>query len=328
MELEHYKKKRQLFNIINIVLVVLTMVVSGLSIFFSWKESADIFASMMGIISCVFGLVALILGVLLPPKEMNVYLSSDTAEKIALANLVLNDQITSPTLTKGGHLYRSWNFVGFLIIGVLMAIINFVGAIMCYEHSIALGLYIVSAIIWFMLIIPCGFWTYYDAGVTEIEETGSPSGEFRKKTLRSMAAGALALFLILGSASVYSYFKTKADYEAVPRVDVEKLNKELNEAQEKINNMNVDDFFIQEEFENVGEALISLKAVHNDSKFYYKLQYTENALNIISWNDQSETIFVDSFDCLEDGRLSRNKSFVSTSITKADVEGKEDGFIE
>lgn len=331
MELDEFKRKRKVFNALNLAIVVLIVLLSAFSIFLTKQAKADFTAGLFGIISCVFGVMGLVLGRLLPPKEKAVYISDEQTRKLAILNYALNKQVTALSVKQGGYLYRSWNVVGFLIIGILMVLINVVGAAACYGQGMGLAIkvYVATAILWAVLVLPCGLWTYYDGCITANEECGMPIQDAQKKTLRGMVVGMAVVVLIFGSGMLFAYIKGKLDDEKIPVVDVDRINQELAQAQEKLDQLTTDDWFAQQEFENTGEALASIKASHNDRKVYYKLQYTkDDTLNIITWDDESEDVWIDCFDVLEKGRLKQTKSFVSSAIKKEDVLGKETGYIE
>ncbi len=110
---------------------------------------------------------------------------------------------------------------------------------------------------------------------------------------------------------------------------MDKINQQISNAQESLNNMNPNDMFSQTEYDNLGASLVRIKASHNNNKFYYILQYKlDNILNIISWDDEAEEVLIDSFEIFDGERLKSTLSFVSNSLTKEDVIDKEDGYLE
>lgn len=327
MEIKKFEKKRKIFNYINLLIVILIIASSALCVFLT--RQMDMAILLFSIISLVFGFMSLIVGGLLPKKERRVYLSSEKRNTLAIFNLILNKSVVSPSVTKGGFIYRSWHYLGFLIIAVFMVPINFFGAGVCKINNtnLAMKAYILSAILWAVLVLTCGVWTYYDSLITEIIENGETKESARKKMFRLMAINISIVTIIFGSGFLFAYIKQKN--ENIPNININKIKEEISQAQNKLNELNANDFFVSDEFDSTGEALINIKESHNSDKVYYKLQYTkENTLNVITWSDECDDIFVDCFNVLENDKLKRTKSFVSSAIKKEDVVGKETEIIE
>ena len=328
MQSDKFRKKKQIFHILNILSTLIIIALSGLSIYIASQSKNDNVGGIFGILSCVFGGIALILGALLPSKEENVYLSGGTKITLVVLNLLLNDYRPSPSIMDKNQLYRSWNYTGMVILSIFMIIFNAFGALLADFNEYSAAACIGLIVFWLLLDVGAGFWTYYDAVCTGFdEECGISPIECGKKAIHDMARNTLIIVVIFGVVSAVAYFTTEAQYK--PVVDTGKINEEINEAMDKLNQLDSDDFFVHEEYDSVSDAVLSLKGTYGDTKYYYILQYNDsNGLNIISWTDESDKIYVDSFDCNDDGSVVNRKSFVSSAITKADVEGKQDGVIE
>lgn len=327
MKLDQCKQKRRLMDWVNLVLVLLILLTSGLEIYFAYTEETDMIVGLFAIIGLVLGILALILGRLLPPKEAGVYLSDKQVQVLSGVNLVLNREGGAPLVTRGGLLYRSWNFTGFLILVIFLAPLNLLVAGICNEEYMAL-LFRVTAISSLILLVGCGIWTYYDSCVTELKEGSTAEDAIGKRSLRVMAISMGVVLVIVGIGAAYAYMSDKMDRNRIPTVEIDRIEQELADAQEKLDAMGAEDFFTHEEFDSVGEALLAIGESY-EGKFYYHVQYTDEAsLNIITWSDDSDDVLVDSFSVLEGDRLKRVRSFMSSSMTKADVMGKETGIME
>ncbi len=329
IELEKYRKKRQVFFVLNTIIVIAIMAVSGLNIYIVSQFENNLVDVIFGAISCVFGLMTLILGVLLPSKEKAVYLSDGTKETIAALNYVLNDRVTSPSVMERNPLYRSWSFPGMMILSIFMIIFNSAGVMLAGINGYSPATNIALIALWVLLDVCSAFWTYYDVICCDIDEGSSLTPkECGKRGIRIVVRSIIIAIVVLAVIAVVSYFMAGDQYK--PIVDTEQLNTEVNDALDKLNQLGPEGFFLQDEYENVGEAILGLKGNFGDSKYYYILKYAADSstLNIVSWSDDYDSVFIDSFDCFEDGSLSRTMSFISDALTKADVEGKQDGFVE
>ena len=69
VELSTLKSKRQVLHTLNLGIVILIILSSALSIFLAVKFESDLTASLFAIISCVCGVIGLIIEQLLPKKE-------------------------------------------------------------------------------------------------------------------------------------------------------------------------------------------------------------------------------------------------------------------
>ncbi len=328
MESHKFRKKKQFFNVLNIINVFIIIALSGLSIYITSQSEKDAFGVIFGILSCIFGCMTLVYGALLPTKEKNVQLSDGTTKLLVVLNLLLNKHYTSPSIMGNKQLYRSWNYTGIVILSIFMILFNAFGALLAIHNKYSAAVCIGIVVFWLLLDVGAGFWTYYDAVCTGFDEKSDiPPIECGKKAIRDIVKSSMILVVIFGSAAVISFFMTKAQYK--PAVDTGKIKEEISDAMDKLDQLDPDDFFVQEEYDSVSNAVLSLKENYGDTKYYYSLQYDDsNGLNIISWTDESDQIYVDSFECHEDGSVVRRKSFVSTAITKDDVAGKQDGVIE
>ncbi len=328
MQADKFRKKKQIFHILNIIITLSIIALSGLSIYIAYQAKNDKSGTLFGILSCVFGGMALILGALLPSKEKNVYLSDGTKKTLVALNVLLNNSCPSSSIMGKNQLYRSWNYTGMVILSIFMIIFNVFAAWLAVINEYSAAPCIGLVVFWLLLDVGAGFWTYYDAVCTGFdEECGISPIECGKKAIRGIAKSTLIIFVILGSASIISYFTTEAQHK--PAVDMSKIHKEIDEAMDQLNQLDADDFFEHEEYDSVSNAVLSLKGIYGDTKYYYMLRYTDsNGLNIISWTDESDKIYVDSYECNEDGSVVNRLSFASSTITKADVEGKQDGVVE
>lgn len=326
MQLETLQKKKQIFHVLNTIITLVIMALSGLSIYIALQSEKDKAGALFGILSCVFAGMALILGALLPPKEKNVYLSDRTKQAVVLADVILNDDCPSPSIMDRKQLYRSWNYTGMVILGVFMIIFNAMSAMIAVINEYSAAACIALVIFWLLLDVGAGFWTYYDAVCTGIEEGRIPI-ECKEKTIRYLVKSTVITVVILCVAAIASHFMTEAQHK--PAVDTGKIHQEISEMVDKVNQLEPDDFFANEEYDSATKAVLSLKKNYGDTKYYYILKYNDsNGLNIISWTDESDQVCVDSFECREDGSVVSTLSFVSDAITKADVAGKQDGVVE
>lgn len=328
MEFEKYVKKRQIFFVINTIIAIAIMVVSGLNIYVISQSENDTAGIVFGYISCVFGLMVLILGALLPKKEKAVYMSDGIKVTASALNLLLNDHITSPSIMGHKPLYRSWNFPGMVIPSIFNIIFCGMGIFIAIINDYSPVTNIAMVALWVLLDICAAFWTYYDVIYTDISEGSSKTPkECGKRGLRMIGKTLLILVVVLVVVGVVAHIRTMKDHK--PPVDTKGIQQQMESVKEKVDNLNPDDFFPREEYASAADAVMGLKANYGTHKYYYILQYGEdNTLNIISWTDTSDKIYIDCYDCNEDGSVVRGKSFVSSSLTKADVEGKEDGFVE
>lgn len=330
MDLERFQNKRRSADRWSLGIVIAIILVSAVSIVLTIQAFDDFLFSLFAIISLVFGLMALIIGRLLPHKSANVHISGKQMQALATANLLLNKSVVSPSVTKGGPLYRSWNFVGFLIMGTFMGLLNFMGAWVCVvNHApLAAAADIAACVLWLILIPTSGFWTYYDGCITDLTENKN-SCIVGRNALRAMKFGSIAFLLIVGPAFLFAFLGIGQESKRIPTVDADKINQELLDAKAQLDQLTPDDYFPSEEFKNLGAALLAIQQSHDNQKVYYKLQYTpENTLNIISWDDTSEDVFIDCFEILEGDRLKRTKGFLSSTLSKEDVMGKETGMLE
>lgn len=328
MQLDKYKKRKQFFNIFNIIITLIIIALAALSIYSASQSKDRETEVLFGVVYCVFGVIALIMGVFLPPKEKKAYISGHAMKVLLFINAFFSEHISAPSLMCPRQLYRSWNYASMAVLSTFMVIFNVFSAFLAAFHEASVVLYIGLIVFWLILDVGAGFWTYYDAICTGIDEGGGISPiECGKKAIRRMAKAALILLVLFGSVIIVSYFITKAQYK--PVVDIDKIKEEISKVEDKLDQLEQNDFLVHEEYDSVSEAVLGLKETYGDTKYYYILQYPDaDGLNIISWTDATEQIYVCSFECKEDGSVVRTKAFPSNALTKADVAGKQDGVIE
>lgn len=342
MKLDEIRKKKQVVNIFNIIFSLATIGLSGWSIYVASQANDHMIGEMFGIIGCVLSGVAFIMGVVLPSKEKSISISERTMKILFVLNLLLNDHYTSPSVMGKKQLYRSWNYMGIFVLSIFMILFNLFSAMVATVNGDPVAVYIGVIIAWILLDIGAAFWTYYDAICTGFEaedkkrlnlkEAGSEAlpmdpVEYGKKALGTMRKSTIIVVVFFLVVGVISYFVTEAQYK--PIVDTKKINEEVDESLEKLDKINSEDFVVHDKYNSASQAVLSLKANYGGTKYYYILKYTDkDELSVISWIDKSEKIYVDCFQHNEDGTFERTKSFISNSITKADVEGKEDGVVE
>lgn len=331
MELSKIKSKQRIFGIINIILVVSIILLSVLTIILAWDAEDKLVSTLFAWISLVFGFISFTVGVLLPAKEKKVFISEDSMEKLVTANLILNNNVSSLSYAKGQYLFRTWHYAGALVNGTLMMLINCIGLFVCVGENLTLAFttYTATAVLWFIFIVVCAVWTYYEDLIDEIKEYGVAAPDHGKKSIRKMGIITLAVFIIFGSGAIYAVIDSNSQKSSFPDFNPDEVNQKLAEIQDNLNSLSSEDLLAPEEYENIEEALAYIKTSHNNSKFYYILQYaSESTLNIISWDDESDDVFIDSFEILENDRLKRGDAYISSSMTKEDVSGKETGYIE
>ncbi len=327
MDIEKIKHRRQIFNIINIVIVILLALLAITDIIFTWHSDISIFAW----VSLALCLVSFIVGVLLPSKDKNVRISKKTMDILVGANVALNRNVSSMSLAKESPLFRTWHYGGALITGILMILINFAGALECSANNlyIPFAAFSISMVLWLAFIFTCSVWSYYDFIFDEVAEYDMLLPDSVKKFFKIMRTVFLIVFCFFGIGALYGYFSVRSERVVIPTVDIDEVNKQFSEAQDSLNALTPEDFFEAKDFENIGEALAYIKALYDNGSFYYSLQYTdENKLNIISWEDSSDDVLINSFAVLENGRLKLSMNFISSAMTKADVIGKETGIVE
>lgn len=330
MELERHRRRRRRLHILNLLMVLGVILLSAGGLVLADREGADWTASLFAWLSLGIGCMGVILGALLPEKERGLYVSEGTRSGLAFLSLLLNHRGVAPSVLRGGSLYRAWNSTVFLILAILMApLIGFGGAV-CGAQGAELAKLAcwAAAVLWLLLPLTCGLWTYDDGCITRIEESGQTEGQGRA-VLKNMAMQAAIVFAIFGIGALGAYVQDRLDKDRIPTVDTRRLQEEAQAAMEALEQLEPEDFFAQEEFSSIGEALACIKLSHGDQRMYYSLQYPQaDSLNIISWNESGEEVYVDCFAVLEGDRLKREKFFVSSALTRADVEGQESGFIE
>lgn len=335
LKLTSLKKKCQICNRVNLTLVLLIIILSALVTWMSIRAGMDFEEYMFGLMSFVIGLVALLIGRFLPTKESNAYMSGKFVGFIALANLALNHRSVSPSVLKGGPIVRTWNFAAFLIFAAFMGLFNCMGAwLFCSEETLMLSiLYGITCALWLMLVPFCGFWTYYDSCISEIEKHGESFEGLGKKSIRQMIYSSIAFFLVAVLpfliAAILSYAGSHAKPDKPTEFTQEQITQQISAARKKLETVDPEEFYESMEFDNIGEALVDIQHNFNNQKFYYLVQYFRNdTIHIVTWMDAGQEVYIDSFHVLKHDRLKRTSSFLSSSLTKADFEGKETGILE
>ena len=331
MKLIELKKKCRTLNIINTIIVILIIIASAISILMTIQSGLDSDTYIFAIISLVLGFVALIIGRFLPSKEANVYMSSKQKAGMAAANLILNKKMVSPSVLKEGPIVRSWNFLAFLIISVFMALLTGMGAMLCYftNAKLAAVAYAAAALLWLSLLPFCWFWTYYDSCVEEIEEHGESFEDLGKKILHQIKCGSIAFALIVGIPFLIDSVNGILAYKNTPTFNTRKITKQLQNVNKKLEDIKSQDFYPSPEYDTLDEALADIRNSHDNKTMYYRIQNVqENVVYIATWNDESDDVFVDTFNVIENDRLKRSTSFVSSSLKKSELQGQETGILE
>lgn len=317
MELENCKKKVQIFHIVNTVTVCFLLLASVLSLVFIKKTDVEPVMFFVSELSILFSVFSIVLGCVLPKVKEGYYMPEemDPKDKKAFA----------------GGLYRNWNFVAFLIVAVFLAPATFTGAGLCFSkhYSLAGQAHLAAGVLWLLLTVGSGMWTYYDTCAADLEQNGFVQRGLGKRVARNFKIGILTVVLIFAVGFLITFIRMKMEGKIIPTVDTDKISQQLEQMQDAISQIPSEDLGDQQEFKNIAEALHNIKQSHSEGKMYYIIKYLHNGdMNIVTWDDVSEDVFVDSFEVLENDRLKRTKAFVSSAILKQDVEGKQNGVVE
>ncbi len=328
MKLNEIKRKLKILSRINVIIVLLLIATSILGTWESINEGLDWVISLIGSIGIFMSCLALLLGRLLPSKEKQVYVSSKKRIGLAAANLVLNKRISSPSTLKGGGIYRSWNFIGFLILSVLTGIIVGTATFICYTEGaiVAAIAYGLSILLWIIILPFCGFWTYYDSCVTEIEEFGESYEDLGKKIIRQLKYGTLAVVLIIGISFIVGYFKAPRNNSIPDKYEVEE---NLQNVEGSLGTPQDQENLSSDTFSTIDEALTDIQKNHDNKKMYYHINDSQTGVvYVISWTDDSDEIYVDTFEVMDNKGIVRSNSFVSSTMTKSKMQGQETGILE
>lgn len=331
MKLSKYQKRCKVLDRINTTIVILIIICSIISIWTSARASIDVFLYFFAIISLVFGLISLLVGKFLPPKSANVSISAKQASGAAAFSFLLNGKIVSPSLLKGGPLFRSWNFLFFLIISPLMALFTGLTSGILYTNQVPAGAKTsgIATILWLSLLPFCLFWTYYNSCVEELAEYGENYEDLGKKIKHQLKCGSIAFFILIGIVVAFVYIDEKANPHKNLSVDTKDLHQKLDNINKKLDDLDSQQFYPSKEFDTIEDALIDIQNSHEKKTIYYKIEnISERQVYIVTWNDDSEDVYVDTYNIIEGNRLKRSTSFISSSLKKSELIGQEDGIVE
>ena len=138
----------------------------------------------------------------------------------------------------------------------------------------------------------------------------------------------LVIFVIIGAVTAFYSHKSKSELNE--KLDI--LNEDLQQHEEQgwdINDPNNASESGNQSYQDLNTAqirqLIS-EDMHGDV-YYRWIEGDDNTVNVVVWSSEQEDVYVYQF--VEDGEAyDFNGAFVSESLDKVDVEGKESGVLE
>lgn len=330
MKINVLRKRLKILNAVNVVIVIFII---ATSIFGTWaanREGLEFDFYFLGSISIFMGFLALLIGVFLPSKEKPLSMSSKQKGVLVLNSVILNKSIPSPSALKGGPIARSWNFLAFLVISTIIGLLTGMTAYLCYTDGAmfaAIG-YGLATFLWVILLPFCGFWTYYDGCCGDLEKFGESFEDAGKNVKNQLKWGTIAFLMIVGVSAIAGYFMTPK-YPTFP--DTSEVIEHLKNVEEKLGNTQsqIEDAPASEKYKTTEYALAEIQKGHDNKKMYYRINDNQGrVIYIISWVDDSDDIYVDTFEILENKELVRTNSFISSSMTKSKMQGQETGVLE
>lgn len=330
MKLNLLRKRLKILNAINIILVILIIATSIFGTWAAHKEGLEVDLYLLGLISIFLGFVALLIGRFLPTKEKSLYMSTKQKVGLALISVILNRFVPSPSALKGGPFVRSWNFLGFLIMSTITGLLVGLTSVICYSNGAlyaAIG-YGLSTFLWIILLPFCGFWTYYDSCCGELEKFGESFENVGKKVKKQLKWGTIAFLMIVGVSVACGYFMTPK-YPTIP--DTSDVIEHLKNVEEMLGTTQsqTEEAPASEKYKTIESALAKIQEGHDNKKMYYRINGNQGGvIYIMSWVDDSDDIYVDTFETLENKELVRTNSFISSSMTKSKMQGQETGVLE
>lgn len=162
----------------------------------------------------------------------------------------------------------------------------------------------------------------------DLEEFGESYEDVGKNVKKQLKWGTIAFLLIVGVSAVAAYFMTPK-YPTVP--DTSEITEHLKNVEEKLGNTQsqIEDAPASEKYKNIEYALADIQEGHDNKKMYYRINDNQGGvIYIISWVEDSDEIYVDTFETQENNELVRTNSFISSSMTKSQMEGQETGVLE
>lgn len=138
----------------------------------------------------------------------------------------------------------------------------------------------------------------------------------------------LVIFVIIGAVTAFYSHKSKSELNE--KLDI--LNENLQQQEEQgwdVNNPNNASESGDQSYQDLNTAQISqLISEDMQGDVYYRwIEGDDNTVNVVVWSSEQEDVYVYQF--VEDGEAyDFNGAFVSESLDKADVEGKESGVLK
>lgn len=138
----------------------------------------------------------------------------------------------------------------------------------------------------------------------------------------------LVIFIIIGVVTAFYSYKSKSELNE--KLDI--LNEDLQQHEEQgwdVNDPNNASESGDQSYQDLNTAQIrQLISEDMQGDVYYRwIEGDDNTVNVVVWSSEQEDVYVYQF--VKDGEVyDFNGAFVSESLDKADVEGKESGVLE
>lgn len=293
-------------HIINILLLICEGAVGAAILFYA--DRFDFMSYISGAAAVIMSIVMLITGALLPKKETMLSKGQQKAAKaVMLSNTVLNGEMPNAAefdvVTGKKGLRRSWEPLAITIwfflqsLTAVFVIVSASGVLQISE--------IISVVILLLLIFTSAAWKAAD----NKEKYGKP-------ILKAVLFPIAVLTLAIGIIGAISYVKESRSW----RESGSSAPAQNDREQEAVKT---------EEGDTKKELLDKVRADFPGETLYYRmLEGKDGGNSLVVWNDSEDTVYLyllkkDDRDC-----YTVENKMISESLTKKDVEGKEEGVLK
>ncbi len=334
---------KNILHRINTFLCIL-LVAAGIAILVNagnFMENTLVIIYVASVFQIIMALVVLLIGTLMPKEDRILSKRSRFFLRLLLLAAAVSGKAGTASsamdVTDGNvKVRRSWEPT----IVFVWIIFQSVFSIFCFQGNIRIHLLVILSLVCLVALLITELWWK----ILDEKERGT----YR---LSKILLPMIAVFVLLAVCGIYAAWSEESEDRLIP--DLSDLRKDVEDSQQKIDDYATKDPFLVEdsitidleEFQETFEQITDVSETDDQNVLtsgmsseqlvqqicmdfypadvYYKLMKEEDVY-IVAWSEDSDDIVIYQIAQQEDG-YTIVTAFISSALTKEDVNGKEDG---